>query len=259
MPATPSPHSPTLPSHCQFSSELSPENPFSRALSCSKTCSFGSWTCPLREVALALASQSWWSRPGTELRAVPPSPELFFQCHTASEPVLGHQPGPGSRPSLVTPLVVPGYGDKPLLPSQGAFEPSQLQICIHSPVLLPCLTAFLPGLQGLSELWAESLLPPALWGWRAVRPVCPGLLSTPAGLLMMNSASWPAVWTWSSTSGTFRWAWKLPASSSRTEQADGRPGGQRGIWHLCPGCARAQDHGLHLATATSSLSMKEFS
>lgn len=71
------------------------------------------------KVIVGGAGQEW------NMRLPHLSPDLFFQCHTASEPVLGDLSA--RVPSLPRhTLVIPGYGDKPLLPSQGAFKPSQL-------------------------------------------------------------------------------------------------------------------------------------
>lgn len=77
------------------------------------------------------------------------SPVLFFQCHTASEPILGTLFCARFLSLPQSHLVTPGHGDKPLLPSQGAFEPFQFRSAFVLPVLLSLPGKDLPSQRGL--------------------------------------------------------------------------------------------------------------
>lgn len=90
-----------------------------------------------------------------------------MQCSCRATPPLAQPWGPAvcqvpASPS-VTAVVVLGYGDKPLLPSQGAFEPSCSQACICTPPREALPWPAGPGSVFLLNPFPPVKLSPAAW------------------------------------------------------------------------------------------------
>lgn len=90
-----------------------------------------------------------------------------MQCSCRATPPLAQPWGPAvcqvPAPPSVTAVVVLGYGDKPLLPSQGAFEPSCSQACFCTPPREALPWPAGPGSVFLLNPFPPVKLSPAAW------------------------------------------------------------------------------------------------